>query len=97
MWDSYLARTRQSDLNRRARTQLQKGGVVYSCDVDCDIAEVEDCLQAWESLNLSQDQKLYRLKFSYSVLPQLLLHTKQQKQEADRVTTNMLQRLARRM
>ena len=83
MWDSYLAKAQQNDRNKRARTQLQKGGVVYAHDVDRNIVGAENRTKAWESLDLSSDQKLYRLKFSYSVLPHLIPRTKQQKQKAD--------------
>ena len=83
MWDSYLMKAQQDDWNKHGQTQLQKGEVVYSHDVDRNIAGAENCLQMWESLDLSADQKLYRLKFSYSVLPQLILKTKLQKQKAD--------------
>ncbi len=83
MWDSYTAKLDNDNQNRRGRAQVQRGGVVYSHDVDHNIAGAEDCLQAWESLDLSQDQKLYRLIFSYSVLSQLMLHTKKLKKTAD--------------
>ena len=73
-----------------------KMGVVYSHDIDCDIAGAEKHLQAWESLHLSADQKLYRLVFSYSVLPQLLLRTKMQNHIADQTAINILRRMTRR-
>jgi hypothetical protein len=57
----HIAKAERDNWNRRGRTQVQRGEVVYSHGVDCNIVEAEDCLQAWESLNLSQNQKLYRL------------------------------------
>ena len=62
-----------------------------------NIAGAEDCLQAWESLELTADQKLYRLVFKYGVLPPLLLWTKQQKKQADQTAINTLVRMTRRM
>ncbi len=61
-----------------------------------NIAGAEDCLQAWESLDLSQDQKLYELIFSYSVLLQLMLYIKKLKKTADQSAVNTLQRMTRR-
>ena len=57
---------------------MQKGGVVYSHMIDRDIVAAEDYIQAWESweLELTTDQKLYRLIFKFSVLPALLLQIK---------------------
>ena len=95
MWQSYLAKNQQDNRNRRGRSQLQRG-VVYSHDIDRDIAGAEDLLQTWEPLHINADQKLYRLKFRYSVLPSLLLHTKQRKQRADQTAINTLRRMARR-
>ncbi len=94
MWESYLAKIQQNNWDKCGRTQLQKGGVVYSHDIDRNIVGAE--MQAWESLNLTADQKLYRLLFKYSVLPSLLLRTKQRKQQANQTATNLLRRTARR-
>ncbi len=66
MWESYLAKVQQNNQDKRGRTQLQKGGVVYSHDIDRNIVGAENHMQAWESLNLTADQKLYRLLFKYS-------------------------------
>ena len=46
--------------------------------IDRDIVAAEDYIQAWESweLELTTDQKLYRLIFKFSVLPALLLQIK---------------------
>ena len=96
MWDSYFEKTQQNDRNKHARTQLQKGEVGYAHDVDCNVAGAEDRTKAWKSLDLSSDQKLYRLKFSSSVLPQLILRTKQRKQKADQNAVNTLPRMTRR-
>ncbi len=96
MWDSHITKTRHDNQNRRGRAQVQRGGVVYSHNMDRDIAGAVDRLQAWESLNLSKDQKLYRLKFSYSVLPQLMLRTKHLKQKADQSAVNTLRRMTRK-
>ena len=38
-------------------------GVVYFLDVNHNIVENEDCMQAWKSLDPSQDQELYRSNF----------------------------------
>ena len=96
MWNFYTARAENDNWNRRGRTQVQREGVVYSHDVDHNIAGTKDCLQAWESLNLSQDQKLYRLIFSYSVLSQLMLHIKKLKKATDQSAVNTLRRMTRR-
>ena len=71
--------------------------MIYSHDIDHNIAGTEDCLQAWESLELTADQKLYRLVFKYSVLSPLLLRTKQRKKQADQTAINTLARMTRRM
>jgi len=47
-------------------------------------------------LDLSQDQKLYELIFSYSVLLQLMLYIKKLKKTADQSAVNTLQRMTRR-
>ena len=70
--------------------------MVYSHDVDRGIAGAEDLVKTWESLNLSDDQKLYRLIFSYSVLNQLVLCTQERKQKADQDAMNTLRRQTRR-
>ena len=97
MWNSHLMKAQQDECNQRGRAQLQKGGGVYSHDVmDRDIVGAEDHMRIWESLDLSQDQKLYRLVFSYSVLPQLMLRTKKLKKAADQSAVNTLRRMTRR-
>ena len=68
MWDFYTVKTDNDNQNRCDRAQIQREDVVYSHDVNYNIAGAENHLQAWESLNLSEDQKIYRLIFSYSVL-----------------------------
>ena len=78
------------------RTQLQKGGVVYSHMIDRDLAAAGDLIQAWESLDLTVDQKLYRLIFTYNVLFVLLLRTKQRKKDVDQIAINTLERMTRR-
>ena len=55
MWESYLAKTQHDNRNKRSRTQLQKGGVVYSHDVDRDIVGAKSHIKAWESLDLNAD------------------------------------------
>ena len=57
---------------------------------------VGSSVQTWESLDLSQDQKLYRLIFSYFMLSQLMLHTKKLKKVADQSAVNILRRITRR-
>src|SRR5436190_15442838 len=37
MWDSYTAKINNDNQNRRGRAQVQRGGVVYSHDVDRNI------------------------------------------------------------
>ena len=96
MWDSYITKAENDNRDKRGRTQVQKGGVVYAHDIDRNIVGAEDRLQAWESLDLSQDQKLYRLVFSYSVLSQLMLHIKKLKKIADQSAVNILKRMTMR-
>jgi hypothetical protein len=67
LWDFYTAKVQNSDWNRCGQIKLQRKGVIYSHNVNHDIADTVNHLQAWKSLNLSKDQKLYRLKFSYNV------------------------------
>ena len=61
-----------------------------------DIMRAENHLQIWESLDFSQNQKLYRLIFSYSVLSQLILYTKKLKKTANQSAVNILWRMMRR-
>jgi len=75
---------------------MQRKEIVYSYDVNCNIVEAENHLQTWESLNLTHNQKLYRLIFSYTVLPQLMLHIKKLKQSADESDVITLWRMTRR-
>jgi len=83
MWDFYIAKTDNDNQNRHDKTQVQKEEVVYSHDINHNIVRAENYLQTWESLNLNQDQKLYKLIFNYSVLSQLILHIKKLKEAAD--------------
>ena len=73
--------------------------MVYSHNIDYNIVRAEDCLQTWESwgLELTADQKLYRLIFKFSVLPALLLRSKKQKKDADQSAINTLARMTRRI
>ena len=97
MWDSYIAKTWQDGRSKRAQIQAQKGGVVYSQDVmDREIVGSEKHIKAWETLGLTADQKLYRLKFSYSMLSQLTLHTHLKKKDLDQDAINRLRRETRR-
>ncbi len=96
MWDSYITKAENDNWDRCDRIQVQKREVVYAHDIDHNIVRAENCLQTWESLNLSQDQKLYRLIFSYFVLSQLMLHIKKLKKIADQSAVNTLRRMTRR-
>ena len=90
-------KTQQDEYNQCDQAQLQKRGVVYSHDVmNCDIVRAENHMWIWESLDLSQNQKLYRLVFSYSVLSQLMLHIKKLKKATDQSAVNTLRRMTRR-
>jgi len=51
---------------------------------------------AWQSEDLDEDQKLYRLKLSYYVLPQLIVRTRARREAANRTATNLLRRATRR-
>ena len=70
--------------------------MVYSHNIDRNIAGSQRRIEAWTTLDLTDDQKLYRIVFSSSVLPQLLLRTKKQKQLADQTAINTLRRMTRR-
>ncbi len=96
MWDFYIAKTDNDNQNRHDKTQVQKEEVVYSHDINHNIVRAENYLQTWESLNLNQDQKLYKLIFNYSVLSQLILHIKKLKKIADQSAVNILQSMTRR-
>ena len=50
----------------------------------------------WQPENLDEDQKLYRLKLSYYVLPQLIVRTKARQETANQTATNLLRRATRR-
>ncbi len=55
MWDFYTAKINNDNQNRCDRVQIQREEVVYSHDVNHNIAEAENHLQTWESLNLSEN------------------------------------------
>ena len=88
MWDSHLVKVQQNDQNKHNRTQVWKEEVIYFHDIDRNIAEVENRLQAWKSLDLSADKKIYRLEISYSALSQLNLRTKMREQKIDETAIN---------
>ena len=44
---------------------------MYAGDVERDITLGNHLITAWESLNLDEDQKLYRLAFHHYCTPQL--------------------------
>ena len=44
MWDSYITKTDNDNQNRHGKTQVQKEEVVYSHDIDHNIARTEDYL-----------------------------------------------------
>ena len=46
MWDSYITKAENDNRDKRGRTQVQKGGVVYAHDIDRNIVGAEDRLQA---------------------------------------------------
>jgi hypothetical protein len=46
MWDFCTAKIDNDNQNRCDRAQIQREEVVYSHDVNCNIAEAENCLQA---------------------------------------------------
>ena len=98
MWESSLAKNQQDNQNKRGRSQIQKEEVIYSHNIDRNIVGTKDYLQTWESwgLELTTNQKFYRLVFKYSALPLLLLQTKKRKKDADQTATNTLTRMTRR-
>lgn len=94
MWDSRVAQVQAERRKKAARTQIQKGGVVYSGDVDRTISGLDELSSAWEA-DLPQDTKIYLLSLRRSVLPQLILRTKKSRQEMDTAATNLQRRATR--
>ena len=92
MWDSRIAQVQEERRKKRPRTQIQKGGIVYAADVDWEISNLEELSARWEA-NLPADQKVY---LRSTVLPQLLLKTKELKEVADRSAINCLRRATKR-
>jgi hypothetical protein len=95
MWDSHLAHNQDQRRKRRAQTQIQKGGVVYAADVPRDISTMEEAMARTESSLLDPDQKLHLLILRKSILPQLLLKTKERKEVANRTAINTIRRATR--
>ena len=95
MWDSRIAQIQEEHWKKRPRTQIQKGGIVYAADVDREISGLEELGARWEA-NLPADQKVYLLILRSTVLPQLLLKTKELKEVADRSAINCLRRATKR-
>ena len=96
MWDSQLAQTQQERRKRRTKAQIQKGGIVYAGDVDRDISTLEELGAKWEA-DLHPDQKVYMLIIRAYVLPQLLLVTRERKEDADRTALNTTRRATNRV
>ena len=95
MWDSRIAQIQEEHRKKSPRTQIQKGGIVYAADVDREISSLEELGARWEA-NLPADQKVYLLILRSTVLPQLLLKTKELKEVADRSAINCLRRATKR-
>jgi hypothetical protein len=94
MWDSKVAQVQAERRKKAARTQIQKGGIVYAGDVNRDISNIDELCAKWET-NLPTDEKVYLLVLRTTVLPQLLLRTKERRQVADRIAVNCIRRAAR--
>jgi hypothetical protein len=94
MWESMVAQIQQERRKKRPRSQIQKGGIVYTADVDRDISCLQELIATWET-NLNRDQMVYLLCLRSLVLPQLILRTKRRKEAADRDATNCLKRVTR--
>ena len=75
IWNSWVAQIQEERHKKRPRIQVQKGGVVYSADIDRKISTGQELIVKWET-NLTTDQKVYLLVLQSTVLPQLLLRTK---------------------
>jgi hypothetical protein len=95
-WESYEIQASRRSRNSN-RTQVQKGGVVYSEDIENRITSLEEVVRKWDGENLDRDQKIWRLTMSTSILPQLLLKTKGLKQIANRSAINTAKRAGRRI
>jgi hypothetical protein len=94
MWNSRVAQIQEERRKKRPRTQVQKGGVVYAADIDREISTGQELTVKWET-NLTTDQKVYLLVLRSMVLPQLLLHTKDRRELADRTAINCTRRANR--
>jgi len=42
MWDSRVVQIQQERRKKSSRMQIQKGGIVYTSDVDCDISNLQE-------------------------------------------------------
>jgi hypothetical protein len=87
MWNPRVAQIQGEHRKKRPRTHVQKGGVVYAADIDCEISTGQELTVKWKT-NLTTDQKVYLLVLRSMVLPQLLLRTKDSKELADRTAIN---------
>ena len=97
-WESYIAQKSQGSRNQRSREAVQKGGVVYACDVDREIANLGLNPQVFEQDEPEPiDRKVTRLIFFTIVGPQLVLRTKEQAKEYDKEATNRLRKFEARV
>lgn len=94
MWDSKVAQAQAERRKKAARTQVQKGGIVYAGDINRDISNIDELCAKWET-DLPTDEKVYLLVLRTTVLPQLLLQTKERRQIADRIALNLQRRATR--
>jgi hypothetical protein len=68
MWESRVAQIQQERRKKRPRSQIQKGGIAYTADVDRDISCLQELITTWET-NLNRDQMVYLLCLRSLVLP----------------------------
>src|SRR5258708_39623491 len=81
MWESRVAQIQQERRKKQPRSQIQKGGVVYTADVARDISCLHELIATWET-NLNHDQIVPLLRLRSQVLPQLILQTTSRKEDA---------------
>ena len=65
---------------------------MYAGDLDRDIASHSTLITIWKSLNLSRNQKVFRLGFHCYVLPQMMLKVRPFKERAEHEATLLLAR-----
>ena len=83
VFEFHIAKLAEKQRNDRQTTFVQAGGIVYAGDIERDMTYGSNLVATWESLNLSRDQKIWRLAFYTSVIRQFMLKARPYRERAE--------------